>query len=116
MENLSLSYVQTHPAEVVDRVESQHHRVTITRDGRPIAVLSLDDLESLEETLAVLSDSGLMRQIRQSEEELRRGEKGVTAEELIARYKNLPPVDYEKCARRSTQSSIRRCKRETPRQ
>ena len=97
MEALSLLYVQTHLAEIVDRIESQQHRVTITRDGRPVAVLlSLDDLERLEETLAVLSDPELMRQIRQSEEESRRGEKGVTAEELIARYKNSPPVDYEK--------------------
>ncbi len=97
METLSISYVQAHLAEIVDRVESQQHRVKITRDGRAVAVLlNPDDLESLEETLAVLSDSGLKRQASQSEAELRRGEKGVTAEELIARYKNLPSVDYEK--------------------
>ncbi len=37
-------------------------RVVVTRKGRPAAVLlSPDDLESLEETLAVLSDPELMR-------------------------------------------------------
>lgn len=41
----------------VDRVCAQHERITVTRNGRAVAVLlSIDDLESMEETLAVLSD------------------------------------------------------------
>lgn len=57
----------------------------MTRKGRPAAVLvSPEDLESLEETLAVLSDPELMRQIRDSEEELEQGEEGIALEELRA--------------------------------
>jgi antitoxin YefM len=42
--------------------------VIVTRNGEPAFVLaSVDDLESLEETLAVMSDRSLMAQIRQSE-------------------------------------------------
>ena len=51
-----------------DRVEGQHDRVVVTRNGRPAAVLiSHDDLEGLEETLAALTDPDLMKQIRDSE-------------------------------------------------
>ena len=57
MEALPLADVKNRLSEVVDRVTRQHDRVTITRNGRPVAVLvSPDDLESLEETLSILSD------------------------------------------------------------
>lgn len=85
-ETLSLSYVKAHLSEIADRVEGQHERVVVTRKGRPAAVLvSPDDLESLEETLAVLSDPALMAQVRESQTALGRGEEGVSLEELGAR-------------------------------
>ena len=60
-ETLSLTYVKAHLSELADRIESEHERVVVTRKGRPAAVLvSPDDLESLEETLAVLSDPELV--------------------------------------------------------
>lgn len=74
-ETLPLSSVKTHLSELVDRVEDQHDRVVVTRNGKPAAVLiSPDDLESLEETLAVLSDPVAMEQIRESEKSLAAGE------------------------------------------
>jgi antitoxin YefM len=67
-ETLPLSSVKAHLSELVDRVEDQHDRVVLTRNGKPAAVLvSHDDLESLEETLAIMSDPSLMAQIRESE-------------------------------------------------
>lgn len=75
METLPLSYVKAHLSEIADRVEGQHDRVVMTRKGRPAAVLlSPDDLESLEETLAVLSDPELMRQIREGEAAVEAGD------------------------------------------
>lgn len=85
METLPLSHVKAHLSEIADRVEGQHDRIVVTRKGRPAAVLvSPEDLESLEETLAVLSDPELMRQIRASEAEVEGGEEGTTLEELKA--------------------------------
>lgn len=69
METFSLAHVKAHLSEITDRVEEQHDRIVVTRKGRPAAVLvSPDDLESLEETLAVLSNPELMRKIRAGEE------------------------------------------------
>ena len=46
----------------------------ITKQGRPAAVmLSLEDLESLEETLAVLSDPELMTAIADADAEVAAG-------------------------------------------
>jgi antitoxin YefM len=56
-ETLPLAEVKARFSEVIDRVVKTHDRVVVTRNGRPAAVvMSPEDLEALEETLAVLSD------------------------------------------------------------
>lgn len=62
----SLAWVKAHLSEVTDLVEGQQERVVVTRNGKPAAVIiSPEDLEGLEETLAVMSDPELMRGIRE---------------------------------------------------
>lgn len=79
---LPLAEVKSHLSELVGRVASQHERVTVTVHGRPSAVLlAVDDLEALEETIAVLTDGDTLRQLGQSDAELARGE-GETEEQL----------------------------------
>ena len=81
-ETLPLAEVKAHLSELVGRVNSQHERVTVTVHGRPSAVLvSLDDLEALEETIAILSDTDTLRQLAASDAELARGE-GETEQSL----------------------------------
>ncbi|MGH8874294.1 MAG: type II toxin-antitoxin system Phd/YefM family antitoxin, partial [Acidimicrobiia bacterium] len=71
---LSLAEIKKRLSEIVDRVEQHHERVVLTRNGRPAAViLSPDDLESLEETLDILSDPSALAEIRRSQEEIGRG-------------------------------------------
>src|SRR3546814_5438300 len=70
MDHVPLAEVKNHLSQVVERVQREHGRVVITKHGRPAAVLiSIEDLESLEETLAVLSDPDLMASIRERSEE-----------------------------------------------
>lgn len=58
MVNEPLPTVQDRFSEFVERVSAHRERVVITRGGTPTAVLvSLEDLESLEETLAILEDT-----------------------------------------------------------
>jgi prevent-host-death family protein len=79
---LSLAEVKAHLSELVGRVSREHDRVTVTVHGKPSAVLlAVEDLEALEETIAVLSDPDAMRQLEQSDAELARGH-GETAEQL----------------------------------
>jgi prevent-host-death family protein len=70
-EHVPLAEVKNRLSEVVDRLEREHGRVVITKHGRPAAVmLSLEDLESLEETLAILSDPELMAALREADAEV----------------------------------------------
>ena len=83
---LPLAEIKKRLSEVVDGVENRHDRVVLTRNGRPAAViLSPDDLESLEESLEILSNPKAMREIRRAEAEIDRG-KALTADELRAKY------------------------------
>lgn len=82
MTTLPLGEVKSHLSELVGRVHAHHERITVTVHGRPSAVLlSVEDLERLEETLAILSDPATMRRLAESDAELARGDE-VTAEEL----------------------------------
>jgi antitoxin YefM len=67
--------VRDHLSEIVDRVEREHDRVVITRNGREAAVLlSAADLAELEETLSVLSDPDALADIREADTAYARGE------------------------------------------
>ena len=83
----SLRAVRDHLSEVVDRVERQHERVTITRNGHDAAVLiSPEDLSQLEETLSVLSDPEALADIREADAAYARGDvlRGVDAQPAAA--------------------------------
>jgi prevent-host-death family protein len=83
MSIVPLAEAKSHLSELVGRVASQHERVTVTVHGRPSAILvAVDDLEGLEETIAVLSDSDTVRQLLASEAELARDE-GESEEHLV---------------------------------
>jgi antitoxin YefM len=81
---LPLGEVKAHLSELVSRVQDHHERVTVTVHGRPSAMLvAVEDIERLEETIAILSDPATMRRLAESDAELARGEV-VSAEELAA--------------------------------
>ncbi|MGC1206900.1 MAG: type II toxin-antitoxin system Phd/YefM family antitoxin [Ornithinimicrobium sp.] len=64
----SLREVRDHFSDVVDRVQREHDRVTVTRNGKAAAViLSPEDLSQLEETLEVLSDPKALADIREAD-------------------------------------------------
>jgi antitoxin YefM len=79
---MTLRDVKNQLSEVVDQVEREHDRVVITKHGRPAAVvLSIADLESLEETLDVMARPKLLAHIRDSLVELRSGPAQVLTKE-----------------------------------
>lgn len=68
METTSLADAKNRLSELVSAVEGTWERVTITKNGRPAAVLiAVDDLESLTETLAILSDPEAMSAIAEAD-------------------------------------------------
>jgi antitoxin YefM len=82
MTTIPLADAKARLSAVLDEVRDTHDRVVITRNGRPEAVIiSVSDLEALEETLDLLSTRGALDEIRAAEAEIARGE-AIGAEEL----------------------------------
>lgn len=82
MKTEALRTVKDRLSEFVDRVQREHDRVMITKNGTPAAVLiSAADLEELEETLAVLSDRKAVRELAEAERAVAEGDvvRGVEA-------------------------------------
>jgi antitoxin YefM len=70
-EQMPLADVKNRLSEVVDRLQREHGRVVITKHGHPAAVvISVDDLESLEETLEVMGNAALVDEIHEALAEL----------------------------------------------
>ena len=85
-ETLPLAQIKAHLSEIVDRVEKEHDRVVLTRNGRPAAVImSPADLDALEDTLDLLSDPAALGDIRTAQADFANG-RVLSAEELRAKY------------------------------
>jgi prevent-host-death family protein len=85
-ETLPLAQIKARLSEVVDKVEGQHERIILTRNGRPAAVqISPEDLEALEDTLDLLSDPKAREEIEGAREEIA-ADQGIDIEELKRRY------------------------------
>lgn len=82
MSTEALRTVKDRLSEFIDRVQKQHERVVITRNGSPAAVLiSSDDLDSLEETLDLLSDKKAVKELAEARQAVAAGDvvRGVEA-------------------------------------
>ena len=72
--SIPLAEAKSHLSELVARVGIQHERILVTVHGAPSAVLIAPaDLESLEETIAILSDQEAMHRLEAAEAELAAG-------------------------------------------
>ncbi len=71
---LPFSEVWNRLSELADRVEQQSDRILVTRNGRPsFMMVNCDYLESLEETLDIMSDPDLVASLRRSQAEAEAG-------------------------------------------
>jgi prevent-host-death family protein len=65
MKTLSVSEAKMKLSGLIDTVNAADEEIMITKNGRPAAVLvSPEEFESLKETIAVRSDSALMKEIK----------------------------------------------------
>jgi antitoxin YefM len=84
VKTMPLSEVKTKLSELVDAVERRDELVTITRNGKPVAIIvSKDEYEGWQETLEIMRDEKFMREIRKGIQSLKRTKKRYTLNELF---------------------------------
>ncbi|MBI2149931.1 MAG: type II toxin-antitoxin system Phd/YefM family antitoxin [Acidobacteria bacterium] len=85
MKVLPLSEVKAKLSKLVDVVERRDESITITRNGKAVAILvSKDEYDGWHETIQILRDPEFLREIRDGIRKLARTKKRYTVEELLA--------------------------------
>lgn len=85
MKVLPLSEVKAKLSELVDVVERRDEPITITRNGKPIAIImSKEEYDSWHETVEILRDPQFLKEIRDGIRRLARTRKRHTVDELFA--------------------------------
>ena len=85
MKVLPLSEVKTKLSELVDVVERRDEEITVTRNGKPVAIIvSKDEYDGWQETLEIMKDPEFMKEIRAGIRTLKRTKKRYTIDELFA--------------------------------
>jgi prevent-host-death family protein len=81
---MPLSEAKTKLSELVDSVERRDEVVTITRNGKPVAIIvSKDEYEGWCETLEIMKDEKFMSEIRRGIRSLKRAKKQYSLDELF---------------------------------
>jgi len=71
---LSLKELRPELPRVIESIDEKFDRFIITKRGKPVVVMmSIDDYESLIETLEILEDKETMKRLRKGEEEIKEG-------------------------------------------
>jgi mRNA interferase RelE/StbE len=95
MTTMSLAEAKAHLSEVINRVSTQQERVTVSVHGRASAVLlAPEDLERLEETIAVLVDNKLLEALVQADQDVAQG-RAESADQLADDARASRPVSSE---------------------
>lgn len=85
----TLAHVKATLSAAVEEVHATHERISITRNGQPVAVLmSQDDLDSMEETLEILRDPELVAELKQANADFEAG-RAYPMEEVVAELRQL---------------------------
>ena len=81
---LPISEVKARLPELVTGIAEREEEVVVTRNGKPAAVLiNYAEYERVKETIDILSDRDLMRQIRKSQAFYGTGQKGLSFDEVF---------------------------------
>jgi prevent-host-death family protein len=81
---IPISEVKTRLPELVSGVAEREEEIVVTRNGKPAAVLvNYDEYERLKDTLDVLSDPALMKQVAQSKSFYAKGRRGQSFEAVF---------------------------------
>ena len=71
MSTIPLSEAEARFSEIADEVGRTHERVHITRNGREyVVLLAVEDLESIEATLELLTDARAQERITKAEADI----------------------------------------------
>ncbi len=87
MNTIAISDLRTNLPGLIKHVSDKLDRLVVTVSGKPKAVvLSMEELESLEETAEILAIPGALKKIKDSQVQIAKGQ-GISLKEMEKKYK-----------------------------
>ena len=88
MNIIAISDLRANLPSLIDSINKKLDRLIVTVSGKPKAVvISLEELESLEETAEILSVPRALKRIKESQKQIAKG-KHISLQNLEKKYKN----------------------------
>ena len=82
IKTISMRDLRPNISKVVNNIHSKFDRYIISRRGKPeVVMISVEDYESLLETIEIQSDKDLLKSLKKAEKEIAQG-KGKTLEDI----------------------------------
>jgi len=82
IKTISMRDLRPNISKVVNNIHSKFDRYVISRRGKPeVVMMSVEDYESLLETIEIQSDKELLKGLKKAEKEIAQG-KGKTLEDI----------------------------------
>jgi len=86
---IALKKLRPQLPQVINNIDTKLDRYIVTKRAKPIAIMmSLDDYDGLLETIEILSDKEMVKNIRRAKREIRAG-KTISLEELRRKIENV---------------------------
>jgi len=87
MNTIAISDLRSNLPNLIKHVSDKLDRLVVTVSGKPKAVvLSVEELDSLEETAEILAVPGALRKIKESQQQIVKNQ-GIDLEDLAKKYK-----------------------------
>ena len=89
MTNISIKDLRPQLPKVVEDIDKRFARVVVTKRGKPVVMmLSVDDYESMVETMSILSDKSGLERIKKGVRQAKSG-KTVSLDDFRRRISNV---------------------------
>lgn len=86
MDTIAISELRANLPSLIDEVSEGLKRLIVTVSGKPKAVvMSVEEMESLEETAEILAIPGILKTLKKSQEQIRKGQY-ITLKEFEEKY------------------------------
>ena len=81
---IPITKAKTTLLDMIRVINDQENTIAITKNGVPRAILmSMEQYDSMRETMAILGDEGMMKQVWRSRNEIRENKQLVDLEDLV---------------------------------
>ncbi len=81
---IAVTKAKTELPDIIQHIDDQDDTIAITKNGIPkVVIMSMLQYEAMRETMTIMADEDMMKQVRSSTKEMREGKTFIDLEDLL---------------------------------